>query len=75
MSEKYIIKSTPWSEISNEERENAILVDKVFICKMTGLNYPTLEFGIYNPNINDIICLIAVFNKIEDAICFINARF
>jgi hypothetical protein len=74
MSNKYIIKDS-WLTVSNEEREIAIFEGQVFICKIDGLNYKTLEFGVFDPNINDTIFLIAAFRTIGDAIIFVNARF
>ncbi len=42
---------------------------------MKNLNYKTLQYGVFDPSLNDIIQIVAVFRNIEDAITFVQAQY
>lgn len=74
MSKCYVISKKFWEEITNKERDDASQNNQLFICRVKGCNYKTLEYGIFDPQKGDIINLIAIFNDILDARIFVNAR-
>jgi hypothetical protein len=73
MKDRFIISEKKWESISTEERELAISKYQYFICSVSGLNYITLRYGVFDPSNNDLIKLIAVFNDIEHAKLFVNS--
>lgn len=73
MEIRFIISEKKWEDISNEERELAMNNYQYYICRVSGLNYKTLSYGVFDPSKNDLIKLIAVFNDIEYAKLFVNS--
>lgn len=73
MEIRFIISEMKWEEISTKERELAISKCQYYICRVSGLNYFTLRYGVFDPSKIDLIKLIAVFNDIEHAKLFVNS--
>lgn len=72
MSKSYIIKNK-WSDASLKERELAAHENKYFICKVNCPENIILRYGVFDPNLNDLVQIIAKFRDIEDAKIFVNA--
>ncbi len=73
--EKYIIIEGYYESVKGEQRSLAIEQGLVFICNMKNLNYKTLQYGVFDPSVNDIIQIVAVFRYKEDAITFVQAQY
>jgi len=73
MENIFIISEVKWEDISTKEKELAISRGQYYICRVSGLNYLTLKYGVFDPSNNDLIKLIAVFNDIEHAKLFVNS--
>jgi len=73
--EKYILIEGYYESIKDEQRNLAIEKGQVFICRMKNLNYKTLQYGVFDPSLTDIIQIVAVFRNVEDAITFVQAQY
>jgi hypothetical protein len=73
--EKYIRIEGFYESVKDAQRHQAIENGQVFICRMKGINFKTLQYGVFDPSLNDIIQIVAVFRNIEDAITFVEAQY
>lgn len=73
--ESYFIIDGYYDSIKDEQRYLAIEKGQVFICRMKSLNYKTLQYGVFDPSLNDTIQIVAVFRTKEDAITFVQTKY
>lgn len=64
--EKYIIIEGYYESVKGEQRSLAIEQGLVFVVTWRIFNYKTLQYGVFDPSVNDIIQIVAVFRYKED---------
>jgi hypothetical protein len=70
-TQNFITLETFWDSITQEQKETAIKEGQFFICKVKDCNYKTLPYGVFDPSLDDLFHLIAMFRDIKNAEEFI----
>ena len=72
-NENYKIYNIYYKEIPQIEIEDAIAKDYFIICNIKNEAFPLMNKVVYDPSINGIEKLRAIFRTLDDAITFVDS--